>query len=310
MELRHLRSLLMVAQEGNFTRAARRLRIAQPALSQQIQGLERELGVRLVSRTNRTSGLTDAGARLVCRAEEILLAVQDATREMATHAGRQGGTVRIGCALQTLTEGRLPGLIASFHRRHPHTRLVLREVHTRQVLDLLRRGEVDLGLIHLGRVGTTVVGLQAAGPSISLARLAVEPLVLIVGPGHRLAERTRVELGDLREETFVSFRAGATVRKMLFLAAHRAGFTPRIGFATANMGTVRAFVSAGLGVALVPRSALEVPSPPLRAIALGSPRMERVVTLARNTARYEAPEVKEIRTMLSAALRTGASIAS
>jgi LysR family transcriptional regulator, transcription activator of glutamate synthase operon len=307
MELRHLRSLVMVGQEGNFTRAARRLRIAQPALSQQIQGLERELGVRLVSRTNRTSGLTDAGTRLVARAREILLAVQDATREMATHAGGQGGTVRVGCALQTLTEGRLPALIASFHRRYPESRLVLREVHTRQVLDLLRRGEVDLGLIHLGRVGTTVVGLQAAGPSIALARLSTEPLVLIVGPEHRLAERTRVDLADLREETFVSFRAGATVRKMLFLAAHRAGFAPRIGFATANMGTVRAFVSAGLGVALVPRSALEVPSPPLRAIALGSPRMERVVTLARNTARYEPPEVKEIRTLLSAALRTGSS---
>ena len=307
MELRHLRSLVTLAREGNFTRAARRLRIAQPALSQQIRSLERELGVLLVARTNRTSGLTEAGARLVARAEGILLSVQDATQEMRTHAGVEGGSVRIGCALQTLVEGRLPKLLASFRRRHPRTRIVLREVHTRQVLELLGRGEVDLGLLHLGRVGTTVVGMRAAGQTISLARLRTEPVVLVVGPEHRLAGRASVELEELREETFVSFRAGATVRKMLLLATHRAGFAPRIGFSTPNMGTVRAFVSAGLGIALVPRSALEVPSPPLKAVAIASPRMERVVTLARNTARYEPPPVRELRRLLSDALRSGAT---
>ena len=307
MELRHLRSLVTLAREGNFTRAARRLRIAQPALSQQIRSLERELGVLLVARTNRTSGLTEAGARLVARAEGILLSVQDATQEMRTHAGVEGGSVRIGCALQTLVEGRLPKLLASFRRRHPRTRIVLREVHTRQVLELLGRGEVDLGLLHLGRVGTTVVGMRAAGQTISLARLRTEPVVLVVGPAHRLAGRASIELEELREETFVSFRAGATVRKMLLLATHRAGFAPRIGFSTPNMGTVRAFVSAGLGIALMPRSALEVPSPPLKAVAIASPRMERVVTLARNTARYEPPPVKELRRLLSDALRSDAT---
>ena len=307
MELRHLRSLVTLAREGNFTRAARGLRIAQPALSQQIRALERELGVLLVSRTNRTSGLTEAGARLVARAERILLEVQDASHEMRAQAGEEGGTVRIGCALQTLVEGRLPPLLASFRQRHPRTRIVLREVHTRQVFELLHRGEVDLGLIHLGRVGATVAGMRAAGQTIALARLHTEPIVVIVRPAHPLAKRTSLELGDLREETFVSFRAGATVREMLLVGARRAGFTPRIGFSTPNMGTVRAFVSAGLGVALVPRSALDVPSPPLKAIPLASPRMERVITLARNTARYEAPAVKEIRRLLSDALRSGAT---
>jgi Transcriptional regulator len=304
MELRHLRSLVALARDGSFTRAARRLGIAQPALSQQIRTLERELGVLLVNRTNRTSGLTDAGARLVSRAEPILLAVRDATQEMMTHAGVRGGTVRIGCALQTLVEGRLPKLLASFREHHPGIRIAFREVHTRQVLELLQRGEVDLGLIHLGRVGSTLLGMRSAGQVIALARLYTEPVVLIVGPEHRLLERRTVELSDLREETFVTFRAGATVRKMLVLATRRAGFAPRIGFSTPNMGTVRALVSAGLGVALVPRSALDVPSPPLKAIAVASPRMERVVTLARNTARYEAPAVKDIRKLLSDALRS------
>ena len=95
--------------------------------------------------------------------------------------------VRSGSAvlLQTLVEGRLPMLLATFRQRHPRTRIVLREVHTRQVLELLRRGEVDLGLLHLGRVGTTVVGMRAAGQTISLARLQSEPVVGLGNVGER-----------------------------------------------------------------------------------------------------------------------------
>lgn len=304
MEIRHLRSFVAIAREQSYTRAAARLRVAQPALSQQIQALERELGIVLIERSNRTSGLTEAGASLLIRAERILLEVQDAANEMAAHAGLRTGTVRIGCALQTLLEGRLPTLLASFHAKHPGIRVAFREVHTRQVLELLQRGEVDLGLVHLGRVDRTVVGSRAASPDLSLAHLCSEPLVLIVGPGHRLAARSSVRLEELRDETFVGFRPGATVRKMVGLAAKRCGFTPRIGFTSANMGTVRAFVSANLGVAVVPGSALDVPTPPLKALTIEAPLLERIVTLTRNTARYETAAVAAVRKLLVKELRS------
>ena len=303
MELRHLRYFVTLAHERSYTRAAKRLRIAQPGLSQQIQALERELGVVLVERSNRTSGLTDAGSSLLVRAERILLEIEDATAEMAAHAGVRGGVVRVGCALQTLVEGRLAPLLAAFHARYPGVRILFREVHTRQVLERLQRGEVDLGLIHLGRVDRTLMGAHAASPSISLAQLYSEPLVLIVGPRHSLASRSTVKLEELRDETFIGFRPGATVRKMVALATKRRGFTPRVGFTTANMGTVRAFVSAGLGIAVVPRSALEVPSPPLKALSIDGPRLERIVTLARNTARYETAAVAVVHRLLIDELR-------
>jgi DNA-binding transcriptional LysR family regulator len=303
VEIRHLRYFIAVAREQSFTRAARRLGIAQPALSQQIQALERELGVVLVERSNRTSGLTEAGACLLTRAERILLEVQDASHEMAAHAGLRTGSVRIGCALQTLLEGRLPALLTPFHQAKPGIRILFREVHTRQVLELLQRGEVDLGLVHLGRVDRTLVGARAASPGLSLAHLCSEPLVLIVGPGHRLAGNSAVRFEDLRDETLIAFRPGATVRKMIALAAKRCGFAPKIGFTTANIGTVRAFVSAGLGVALVPRSALDAPSPPLKALAIESVRLERIVTLARNTERYETAAVAAVRKLLVTNLR-------
>jgi DNA-binding transcriptional LysR family regulator len=303
VELRHLRYFVALAHERSFTRAAKRLRIAQPGLSQQIQALERELGVVLVERSNRTSGLTDAGSSLLVRAERILLEFEDATAEMAAHAGVRGGVVRMGCALQTLVEGRLAPLLAAFHGRYPGVRILFREAHTRQVLERLQRGEVDLGLIHLGRVDRTLVGAHAASPSISLAQLYSEPLVLIVGPRHPLATRSTVKLEELREETFIGFRPGATVRKMVALATNRRGFAPKVGFTTANMGTVRAFVSAGLGIAVVPRSALEVPSPPLKALSIDGPKLERIVTLARNTARYETAAVAAVHRLLTVELR-------
>jgi DNA-binding transcriptional LysR family regulator len=303
MELRHLRYFVAVAREQNFTRAARRLGIAQPALSQQIQALEHELGVVLIERSNRTSGLTEAGAGLLKRAEQILLEVQDAAHEMAAHAGLRTGTVRIGCALQTRLEGRLPALLATFHAASPGIRITFREVHTRQVLELLQRGEVDLGLIHLGKVDRTVVGGSTASPLLALAQLGSEPLVLIVNPSHQLAGQSVVPFEALRGETLIAFRPGATVRKMVALAAKRCGFAPHIGFTTANIGTVRAFVSAGLGVALVPRSALDAPSPPLRAIHVESPRLERIITLARNTERYETAAVAAVRKLLVTDLR-------
>jgi LysR family transcriptional regulator, transcription activator of glutamate synthase operon len=303
VEIRHLRYFVAVAREQSFTRAARRLGIAQPALSQQIQALERELGVVLVERSNRTSGLTEAGASLLTRAERILLAVQDASHEMAAHAGLRTGSVRIGCALQTLLEGRLPALLAPFHSSRPGIRILFHEVHTRQVLELLQRGEVDLGLVHLGRVDRTLVGARAASPGLSLVHLCSEPLVLIVGPGHPLAARSAIPFEDLRDEMLIAFRPGATVRKMVALAARRCGFAPKIAFSTANIGTVRAFVSAGLGVAIVPSTALDAPRPPLKALSIESVRLERIVTLARNTERYETAAVAAVRKLLTTNLR-------
>src|SRR5262245_12680601 len=300
MELRQLRAFVAVAHDRSFTRAAQRLRVAQPALSQQIHALEQEVGVVLVERSNRTNGLTDAGTALLRRAERILADVHDAGAEMADLAGLRDGIVRIGCALQTLAEGRLPPLLAGFHERYPGIRIVLREEHTEQVLQLLLRGQVDLGLVHMARVGALpLVGAGGRIDDLALVQLCAEPLVLVVAPVHRLAARAKVRFEELRDESFVAFRPGSTVRRAVALAARRCGFHPNVGFSTANMGTVRAFVSAGLGVAVVPESALAMRGPPLVAVPLVKPHLERIVTLARNTARYESAAVAAMRRLLT-----------
>lgn len=274
----------------SFTAAAERLRVAQPALSQQIRALERELGVTLIERGARTRGLTDAGTRFALHARRILLEAEGAVDEMAAFAGARRGRVRFGSALQSLTEGLVARLLAKFHRLHPGLRVIFREAHTQPLLDFLGHGRLDLALVHLGRGDDpSTLTVDFEGASLEIERLYEEPLVLVVGRRHRLAGRGSVAWKDLAEEEFVSFGAGSTVRELVTRAARQAGLRVRAPISAANLGTVRALVSAGLGVAVLPRVVLSLPGPPLCGIRLESPRLSRVVALARNTLRHESP---------------------
>ena len=307
MELRHLRYFLAVADAMSFTEAARRLHLAQPALSQQIRALEKELGVTLVERGARTRGLTEAGTRFAARARRILLEAEGAAEEMSVLAGAGSGTVRFGSALQSLTEGRLAALLAAFHRLHPGVRVAFREAHTRPLLELLAEGELDLALVHLGRGDAgSALRVDFEDAHVRLEKLYEEPLVLAVDPGHRLAGRTSVRWKELAEEEFVSFGAGSTVLELVAKAARQAGVALREPISATNLGTVRALVSAGLGVAVLPVEALTLPGPPLRGIALAAPALTRIVALARNTIRYESPSAEAFAGFVREGLRPAA----
>jgi DNA-binding transcriptional LysR family regulator len=304
VELRHLRYFLAVADAMSFTAAAKRLRLAQPALSQQVRALEHELGVVLIERGARTRGLTEAGSRFAIHARRILLEAEGAADEMAAFAGARRGRVRFGSALQSLTEGRLAGLLANFHRIHPGLRVAFREAHTRPLLELLGHGLLDLALVHVGANDAfPALRIDLGGAPVEIERLYAEPLVLAVGPRHRLAARTSVRWKDLADEEFVSFGAGSTVRELVGKAARQAGVQMRAPISATNLGTVRALVSAGLGVAVLPETALTLPGAPLRGIRLTAPALSRVVALAHNSMRHESPAAHAFLTFLREGLR-------
>lgn len=289
MELRHLRYFLAVAEARSFTTAAQRLHVAQPALSQQIRALEVELGVTLIERGARTRGLTQAGSRFAARARGILREAELAADEMAAFAGAQRGRVRFGSALQSL-EGEVAGVLADFHGLHPGLRVSFREAHTRPLLKRLSHGRLDLALVHLGKgAGGPALPAGFEGPPLQIERLFEEPLVLAVGPRHRLAHRRQVRWKDIAGEEFISFGAGSTIRELVARTARQAGAEVQAPISAINLGTIRALVSAGLGVSVLPRAALALPGPSLRGLRLTSPSLVRVVALARNTARYESP---------------------
>ena len=307
MELRHLRYFLAVADAGSFTAAAGILHVVQPALSQQIRALEKELGVTLLDRGARTRGLTEAGRRFALRARALLAEAQGAAEEMSAFAGAAKGTVRFGSALQSLTEGRLASALATFHERHAGLRVEFRETHTRGLLDLLLRGELDLALVHLRGGDTPAVAAPDAPPgALEVERLYDEPLVLAVGPRHRLARRREVRWRELGSEEFIAYGPGSMLRELVTTQAGRAGVTLNMPVSAENLGTVRALVSAGLGVTVLPRVALTLPGPPIRGVRLVDPRVARVVSLARNARRYESPAARLFTDFLRAELKKSA----
>jgi DNA-binding transcriptional LysR family regulator len=289
MELRQLRYFIAVAEAESFTAAAHRLHLAQPALSQQIRALEEELGVKLIERGARRSQPTDAGMRMVARARRILLEVEGAQQDLSAHASGRRGKVRFGSALQTLTEGRLPALLAEFRRRFSEVEIAFLEAHTLPLTELLVGGQLDLALVHLGHGETPALKVDYDLAAIAFDKLYEEPLIVAVGPRHRLARRSRVRLDELTSEEFVSFGPGSTVRELVARAAHQAGFEPHSAISAVNLGTVRALVSAGLGIAVLPRSALTLKGAKIHAVQLTDPSLVRVVALARNTIRYDTP---------------------
>ena len=282
MELRQLRYVVAVARRRHFTAAAADAHVAQPALSQGIKALEQELRVELFDRTGHRVRLTAAGEAFLVRAERVLAEADSARAEMADFAGSVRGRVVIG-SLPSLAERQLPALLAPFHALHPGIELALREETTTELLALVRAGEADAALVHQPPEG----GGDRLPSDVALEPLFTEDLVAVVAPGHRLAARPRLALHDLREEPLICSKPGSAIRRTMLDACAAAGVAPRIAFESGGTATVRALASAGLGVAVLPRSDALAEGPAVALVPL-SPRLTRTVALAWSVARYRS----------------------
>jgi DNA-binding transcriptional LysR family regulator len=285
MELRQLRYLVALADEGHFTRAAARANVAQPALSQQIRKLEDELGVALFDRTTRRVVPTEAGALLSARARRILAEVDDAGAELQRLTGLVAGRVTIGLT-QTPGPFDLPRLLSAFHARFPQVELAVREELSTVLAEQLRADALDLAFLSLVE--------QEQSRGLELHPLARERLVVALPERHRLARRRRLTIGDLREEEFVAFHAGATIREAVRQIALAAGFEPRIAFETREVARARAFVAEGLGVAVLPRSDAEAPGPLVRIAELRGPSLVHRISLGWRAGKRHSPAARAL----------------
>lgn len=244
VELRHLRSFIVLAEELHFGRAAKRLGIAQPPLSQQVARLERLLGYTLFTRRPSVT-LTAAGTALLVPARRALDQVAygvDATRR----AGRgESGILTVGFAASTMAT-RVPEVLRVFRRRHPGVELVLRELSTAAQLDALRSGFIDVGFLRE----------PVADPAIVAERVVKEPFSAVLPPGHRLASHRTIDLAALAGEGFVLFpRAVApALYDQVRAICRAAGFEPRQVQEAEEWLTIVGLVDAGLGVSIVPAS--------------------------------------------------------
>ncbi|MFD4669951.1 LysR substrate-binding domain-containing protein [Lentzea sp. NPDC058450] len=253
MELRHLRYFVAVAEERHFGRAAERLHMAQPPLSQQIQQLEAELGVTLLRRTTRKVELTEAGTVYLDRARAVLSAVDDAGAEALRVAeGRQGRLV-VGC-VGSATYSLLPAFARVLRDELPAVDFVFRgEMLAPDQLESLLARRIDLALLRP----------PVEHPDVRVLTLRRDGFIVALPEGHRLAHRRRLKIEDLRGEDLIVHAAqGRSVMHGIVTDLCRAaGFAPRIRHEVAETSTLVTFVASGLGVAVVPQPVAELGVP-------------------------------------------------
>jgi DNA-binding transcriptional LysR family regulator len=252
MELRHLRYYVAVAEERHFGRAATRLHMAQPPLSQQIKQLEAEIGVQLLTRSTRRVELTPAGERFLDRARAILADVDDAGDEAQRVAAGEVGRVSLGL-IGSATYELLPTIVPALREQCPDLELDLHgEMLTPAQEEGLRDGSLDICILRP----------PVRDPGLRVRVLRREALVVALPASHPLADHESIRLADLSDEPFITYpsRHRSVVHDSIFDACQRAGFVPRVVQEVQETSTLVVFVAAGLGVALVPE--------PVRALSI------------------------------------------
>jgi DNA-binding transcriptional LysR family regulator len=245
MELRHLRYFIAVAEELHFRRAAERLHMSQPPLSQQIRQLEEEVGATLLLRNQRKVELTAAGAAFLVRAREIMDAVEDAAREARRVQRGEVGRLAVGFVGSAMYSF-VPELLRAFRDQAPDVALRLHEMETTEQLRQLDDGRLDVGF------------LRAPGrwPGLAFATTLEESVVVALPDVHPLAKRPFLRLADLEGEPLVLLAPAGSpgLRAALAGAIAQLGGEDRIVQEVAEMQTVIGLVAAGAGISLVPES--------------------------------------------------------
>lgn len=246
MEMHQLRYMVAVARTGNFSRAAEQCRVAQPSLSQQIMKLEEELGERLFDRLKRETKLTAAGGVFLRRAVRILEEVDAAKREATDAKELPRGVVTMG-VLPTIAPYLLPKILTAFTDKFPSVEIVIQEDTTARLLKQLHAYEIDFAL----------ASLPIQDERLEVRALFSEELLLALPPGHPLARKRTVGVGDLEGERLIVMQSGHCLGDQVLRFCDRRDLHPRISFRSAQLETIQALVSAGLGISLIPAMAVQ-----------------------------------------------------
>jgi DNA-binding transcriptional LysR family regulator len=250
LDVRRLRVLREVAAQGSFSAAAEALSYTQSAVSQQMAALEREAGARLVERSARGVRLTDAGRALVAHADAIIARLADAELELQAIAGLRGGRLRLA-AFPSACATLMPLAIARYRELHPGVELSLTPADPDDALRLLRSGDADIA------VTIEPVFEQSGDETFERTKLLDDPMYVMLPREHPLADRSRLRLADLADESWMVGTSANCPDASIFLrACQTAGFEPTIAFELDDYLAIQGFVAAGMGVSVIPDLAL------------------------------------------------------
>jgi DNA-binding transcriptional LysR family regulator len=274
MELRHLRYFVTVAEELHFTRAAERLHIAQPPLSQQIQALETELGVELFERTRRSVKLTAAGQQFLLSARALLADAERAVETARRAARGELGELRVGLIISLPLTPLVSRALNDYRHRYPQVTLQLTDMTTLMQLKAIQENQLDLGFVRRPEGGVP--------DNLEVLELQRDPLCVVIHQSHPLAARSTLSLAELRDEPFILFPpdAGSGIQRQILRLCSAQGFTPRVEQEASESTTQIGLVSAGLGIAILPATVSCIHAEGVRYIPLSDEGASTTLILA------------------------------
>lgn len=276
MQLAQLQGLVEIARAGTIGLAAERLFITQPALTARLNALEKELDCALVVRSHRGSRLTDAGRALLPYAERALAAADEGAQRARELAGGRAGAIAIGAA-PAVSAYVLPTVLRRFRAVHRDAQLSVRSGHSEELLELVLRGEVQVGIMRPLR-----------HPDVASTPVYEDRLILVAHPKHRFARAPSIHMEDLAGEQLVTFDRASSYHELTRVMFRIAGVRPRSFLEVDNIDAAKRMVREELGVALLPRSAVgdELHGRQLRAIRVSdmTPVRRTIVAVRRRDA--------------------------
>src|SRR2546427_13191692 len=301
MEIHQLRYLVAVAEEGSFSRAAAKVRVAQPSLSQQIRKLEAEVGQPLFDRLPRSVVLTEAGRCLIDYARQILSSIDDARRCVGDLKGEIGGKLAVG-AIPTIAPYVLPDLVGKFQKHYPEVTLEITEDGTDGITRRVEAGELDVAL----------ASTCQQSPTLRRESLGNEPLLALVPEGHPLAKKTLVELDDLKSQRFLLLHEMHCLSQQVHHLLESRRLRPEIALAGSQLSTIANMVAAEIGVSLAPQMMVNHQATPgCVSLPFAPPVPERELNLLYNPLRFQSKAAAAFRQEATAALSPqNSSIAS
>jgi DNA-binding transcriptional LysR family regulator len=290
IELRHLRYFIAVAEELHFGRAAERLRISQPPLSQQIQALELQIGARLLLRNNRNVSLTPAGETFLRNAYQVLSQVEDAAAQAARIHRGEIGQLTLGFTSSSPFIGAVSRSLKHFRQLHPHVHLQMAEINSRQQIEPLLDGKLDLGIMRNTRLPD----------GLDYRLLLDEPLVAVLPEDHPLAKHAELEVQALADQPFVFFsrEVGTALYDEILSLLASAGITPYITQEVGEAMTIVGLVSTGLGVSILPASFMRINVDGVKYVPLTEPEFISQVWLVNHHHRPLSAPAQALMTLL------------
>jgi len=292
MEIHQLRYFVAVADEGSFSRAAAKVRVAQPSLSQQIRKLEAEVGQPLFDRLPRSVVLTEAGRCLIDYARQILASIGDARRSIDELKDEVSGRLAVG-AIPTIAPYILPELVGKFQKHYPEVSLEIVEDVTDGITRRVEAGELDVAL----------ASTSQQSPTLRRESVGNEPLLALVPEGHPLAKKTLVELDDLKSQRFLLLHEMHCLSQQVHHLLESRRLRPEIALAGSQLGTIANMVAAEIGVSIVPQMMVKHRSTSgCVSLPFAPPVPERELNLLYNPLRFQSKAAAAFRQEAAAAL--------